>query len=146
MSLGILVQKVLAIKNYMKESFLSSSIDIRKLWVTEMSQCRQLWSKSTRNMVVRFVSEYYYKISIGIILWLRPVMFCCYFSLNSKHLIRRSISILILCERWAVCSVCDIEYNKVFTFPLQRVYLRHPVLFYISIIHVLENLPISERL
>ena len=67
-------------------------------------------------MVVRFVSEYYYKISIGIILWLRPVMFCCYFSLNSKHLIRRSISILILCEQSALSAILNIIKYLLFHF------------------------------
>ena len=63
-------------------------------------------------MVVRFVSEYYYKISTGIILWLRPVFFCCYF------LLKTSISILILCEQSALSAILNIIKYLLFHFTM----------------------------
>ena len=42
-------------------------------------------------------------------------------------------------------SVCNIQYNKLFTFTLHRLYLRQTMLFHISIILIFQSLPISAR-
>ena len=63
-------------------------------------------------MVVRFVSEYYYKISTGIFLWRHPVLLLFF----PKHLIRPSISILILCEQSALSAILNIIKYLLFHF------------------------------